>query len=193
MSLILVSGPASFPVKLAEAKEHLKITSGNAEDTLISRLIRAATVHAENFTRRAFITQTWRKRLDDFTDYEITLDKPPIQSITSVKYYTGGVLTTLNGTLYESEIDGETGFVRPIYGGYWPTYVDPRYGAVQVDFVAGYGDDPEDVPEDIRQAILFLVGHFYANKESVISGATATEVPQTFEALLWPYRFLRFV
>lgn len=38
---------------------------------------------------------------------------------------------------------------------------------------------------DVQQAILLLVGHWYANREAVVVGQTSQQVPLAFERLLW--------
>jgi uncharacterized phiE125 gp8 family phage protein len=59
---------------------------------------------------------------------------------------------------------------------------------IEIDFVAGYGDAPSDVPQPIRQALLLLIAHWYENREPVEIGATATPIPGTVSDLLSPYR-----
>lgn len=39
--------------------------------------------------------------------------------------------------------------------------------------------------KDIEQAILLLVGHWYANREAVVVGATPAELQLGVERLLW--------
>lgn len=38
---------------------------------------------------------------------------------------------------------------------------------------------------DVEQAILLLVGHWYANREEVVIGASASQLPMGVVALLW--------
>lgn len=38
---------------------------------------------------------------------------------------------------------------------------------------------------DVQQALLLLVGHWYANREAVVVGQTSNQVPLAFERLLW--------
>lgn len=38
---------------------------------------------------------------------------------------------------------------------------------------------------DVEQAILLLVGHWYANREEVVIGASASQLPMGVAALLW--------
>lgn len=40
----------------------------------------------------------------------------------------------------------------------------------------------------IRAAMLLTIGHLYANRESVVVGYSAAELPQSTHALLMPYR-----
>ena len=39
--------------------------------------------------------------------------------------------------------------------------------------------------DDVKQAILLLVGHWYANREEVVIGAAANQIPMGVNALLW--------
>lgn len=68
MPLKLTTAPTVEPVTLAEAKAHLR-QDGTDEDALITMLITAARLHAENVCRRAFVTQSWDLYLDSFPKY----------------------------------------------------------------------------------------------------------------------------
>lgn len=83
MRLKLISAPASEPISLEEAKNHLRV-DGAEDNTLISALIVTARQLAEKETKRAFITQTWEMCLDKVVE-EIEIPKPPLQSIESIK------------------------------------------------------------------------------------------------------------
>jgi len=39
--------------------------------------------------------------------------------------------------------------------------------------------------KDVEQAILLLVGHWYANREAVVVGVAPAEVPLAVDRLLW--------
>ncbi|VVE49505.1 head-tail connector protein [Pandoraea terrigena] len=68
MGIRLTQAPAEEPVALDDAKLHLRVTD-SSEDTLISMLISAARIHAENVCRRVFVTQKWDLFLDAFPFY----------------------------------------------------------------------------------------------------------------------------
>lgn len=68
MGIRLTQAPAEEPVTVDEAKLHLRVTD-SGEDTLITMLISAARIHAENVCRRVFVTQKWDLFLDAFPFY----------------------------------------------------------------------------------------------------------------------------
>ena len=47
--------------------------------------------------------------------------------------------------------------------------------------------EPEEMglTADVEQAILLVVGHWYANREAVVTGTIATVIPLAVERLLW--------
>ena len=189
-SLQLVTGPTEEPVDIIEAKTHLKVPSDVAEDDdLIHSLIKTARTTSENITNRAFISQTWKMFFEGFPPWEIKIKRPPLQSITHVKYVdTAGALQTLNSNQYLVDETSLPGRLVPVYGAYWPS-VRCQPKAVEIQFVCGYGA-AKDVPFPIRQAMLLLLGHLYEHRESVNIGNIVTEIEQTYSWLLYPHRIL---
>lgn len=174
---------AAVPVSLVEAKAHLRVEHGS-EDSLITRLISAASLHVENRIGRSLVERDITLKCDGFPRKEIRLPRPPVRSITSVKYVDGaGFEITLDPSAYvllPSFVECFLGPTRP-----WPiTSRSPR--SVTVIYKAGYGADPADVPEDIRSAILLLVQHFYEHRSAVTEGS-AVVTPMAVEALLEPH------
>lgn len=76
--------------------------------------------------------------------------------------------------------------------------VDPSHlvlastAAVGANQTFSTGNDCAAVPESLKVAIKAYVGHWYENREPVITGlrAAAIEIPQHLEALLWSKRVL---
>ena len=54
----------------------------------------------------------------------------------------------------------------------------------------GYADDPDSIlpGDDVKAAMLLLIGHWYENRETVSLGQAATDIPFTVESLLQPYK-----
>ena len=85
MGLVLLTPPATPLVTLDEAMLHLR-AGGVAESALIEGLVEAATAQAEAFTRRRFVTQSWRLTLDRLPSGALLLPYPPLRSVESLTY-----------------------------------------------------------------------------------------------------------
>lgn len=198
-SLALITGPVVDPVSLGEAKAQCRISSAD-EDGLVAGFLLAARSHCEDYTGRVFMTQTWEAKFDgDWPTVfdsscmrrrvRVMLPNPPAQSIASVSYIdTTGTLQVLASNQYTFSKGDIFGFLEPAYGVSWPT-VRQQLETVTVRYVAGYGPNPGDLPEPIRQAILMLVSHFDQNREAVMADtrAAAIELPFGVRALLSSY------
>lgn len=179
MSLELVTGPAVEPISVSELKLQQRITHAT-EDSLLSIYIAAARRKAEQLTRRAFITQTWRQRLDAFPSGEIKLLKPPVASITSVAYIDGaGDSQTLGSSLYTLDRHTMPGWLYPADGTTWPA-TDDVVNAVTITMVCGFGAAASDVPEDIKAWLLLVAGFLAANRESMDATGRIAELPGRF-------------
>lgn len=208
MALTLVTAPAAKPLTLAEAKAHLRV-DGSDDDDLITALIAAATAHIDGrdgWLNRALVSQTWDLTLDAFPGANrfnpygaIQVPLPPLISVTSITYVdTAGATQTLSSSLYTVDVKSTPGRIVPAYGKTWPSTRD-QVNAVTVRFVAGYADsgaspaDPADnVPQAIKQAMLLMIGHWYANREAVNVGNVVNEMPISAAALLNPFRVWSF-
>lgn len=171
MYLRLVTPPAMEPVTLEEVKLHLRVDV-TEEDSLISALITAARQKAEEYTKRAFITQSWELALDSASE-KVYLPRPPVQTINEVTL-DGEIVSTGNYALI-----GQDAFYTKI-----PLNAVNPDGLV-IRYISGYGNNATDAPQAIRQAILMLVAHLYEHR-----GDDAIEMPPTVKALLRPYRVM---
>jgi len=181
-----------------EAKDHLRVTHAR-EDAYITGLVAAARGLAEEWTGRGLITQSWQLNLDFFPRLGaggFLLPKPPLQSVTSVKYLdTAGTLQTWTATEYI--VDAPAGpYAMPgridlAYGKVLPS-TQGVINAVRVTFVAGYGTTGSTVPRELRQAILLILGTLYDHRKDTVVGAGVNEIPMAARALLAPFDARRF-
>jgi uncharacterized phiE125 gp8 family phage protein len=184
MGLKLKTPPSVEPITLAEAKSHLRITSTD-EDALIETWIKAAREWCEGYQNRAYITQTWELALDSFPNERIMkIPLPPLQSITSIKYYDPeGTETVFSSDDYEVDTYSEPGRVSLGYGKSWPYATLRPVNGVIIEFKAGYGDTADDVPEQVKQAVKVLVGELYEHREAT-DVKELKEIPFAVKALL---------
>lgn len=188
MALKRTVEPACHPVTLAQAKAQCRV-DGSDEDAVFTGLIGAATSWVERKIGRSLITQEWRYTRDSFPRYLLCLPMPPLQAdasedVTITYYDTNGTSTTLDDAEYTVDADSEPARIEPETS--WPA-TEERIAAVTVTYTAGYGNSPEDVPMPIRQAILLLVGHWYQNREDVVTGTITGQLENSVDALLAAY------
>lgn len=186
MGLTLVTPPAEWPVSLEEAKAQCRVT-GDHEDTLLERLIRSATAHVERTLDLSLTTRTYRLTLDAFTD-TIELRRGPVQSVESLQYVDGdGITQTVSTEDYTVDLVSSSAWIVRNSGASWPAIMD-AVNAVSVTYVAGFDELPSDL-EDLKHAILLLIGHWFSVREAVDSGnAIPREIPLGVDALIQPHR-----
>lgn len=191
MALSLVDAPEDEPITLEEAKLHLRLEIED-DDALVDGLIAAARERAEAVTGRQLLQATWELRLDRFPcEYEIRIPKPPLISVTSLKYVdTNGTLQTWDPVNYQVDAPAgpfaEPGRLQPVFGASWPSARTDTLNAVIVRFVAGYGDGGSSVPMAIRQAMKLMLSAWYERRDDlVLQGDVA---PLGALALLTPYK-----
>lgn len=180
----LLAGPAEEPVSLVDAKAFLRVDD-NAEDGLITTLLSAARLHVESVTGRAMIFQSWRLVLDAWpTERSIALPVGPVNALTAVTVF------DLDDEAHELDLDqfvvqaGRLMLPRNIEGA---PALRERLG-LEIDYVAGHGEDATGVPADIKQACLVLVGYWFENRDAVIVAGAGSVVPAGFDRLVAPYR-----
>jgi uncharacterized phiE125 gp8 family phage protein len=182
--------PTADPIDIDEVKQHLRVWHTD-EDILITGLIAAAVAHFDGWSGilgRCLVTQTWTVGLSRFpAEAAIALPFPDVQSVT-VTYRDGANASqTLSSSAY-ALIQTTAGSALVLNSASeWPDTFD-RQDAVTIAMVAGYGD-ANAVPQSIKQAMLLLIGHWFANREALAAAGTMTEIPMAVSALISPYRF----
>ena len=191
MTLSLITAPTSQPITAAEAMAHARIDDP-ADDSLdITAKVAAAVTDREAFTRRQFCSATWELWLDAWpTDGVIRLPKPPLASVTSIKYIDpDGVEQTWSSANYTvvapAGPNAQHGYVVAGYGVGFPS-VRNVPAAIKVRFVAGYGAATA-VPEVFKQAIKLTFAEMYAFREEQSAGSVSKNM-RAADALCWPYR-----
>jgi len=190
MTSFLVTGPLAEPIALSDAKTYLRV-SDVVDDQLITTLIAAARVHVETLTRRAMITQIWRKVLDCWpTSNQVELPLGPFQSLVAVRVFDVDGNSTI---LPLTQFFGEDKTTPARIG--LPTTINGQpilrtQAAIEIDYEVGYGATADNVPEDLKQSLLTLIGHWYQHREAVVMAGSGAIVPLGFDQLIAPYKVL---
>jgi len=176
--------PAGVPISAEDAKKHAQVEHTD-DDGYIALLIQAATNYAENYTGRAFFTQTLTHYVDAFPITTFKLQRRPILSVASVTYVdANGATQTLAASQYKLSIP--QGIVERANGVSWPA-TRLEADAVLLAYVAGYGDQ-NAIPQALRQAIAMIVAHWYEARVPIVTGTIVAKVPLHVESILDQYR-----
>lgn len=183
-----ITPPTIAPVDLTMARVQCRLAvDDTAEDALLSLYIDAAAEYLEGYTGWSFTTQTHKVTECDFPEEMYLPFAAPLASVTYVKYYdASNALTTLSSSVYTVPENEAPALIRRAYTQVWPAVYD-REDAVIVEYVTGTAD-PANVPFWAKQAILLLVGHWFANRETVIVGTISGSVQFAVDALCAPHR-----
>ncbi len=188
-STTLKTAATVLPLSMGEIKDYLGIGEDDeSEDPSLIAALRAATLSVERYTRRTLLTTTWTMFMDrfpgrelpwwdgvrQFADTEVTdlteaiiVPKSPLISVTHVKAHVqGGTETTAAASTYIVDLASEPARIALKVSQTWPTDALRSINGVEVEFIAGYGPVGSDVPEDIRRALLIMIGDFHENREA---------------------------
>lgn len=198
MPLVVVEPPAEPVISWAEAQRHLRLDGDDSEQATVMAMVAAVTDHLGapmGWLGRSLGPQTLELRLDGFRDL-VTLPGGPVIEVVSVQYFDDvGAVQTVAGDVYELR-DGAIGAA---WGKSWPRpgrYRGQRDDLVRIRYRAGYEPDPDAdppvsaVPPAIKAAMLLMLGDLFNQRETFVTGISASEVPMstTVSALLTPYR-----
>lgn len=165
-------------VDLTLAKAQCRVTHSN-EDTLLTQYIASSKAWIERYTALLTEEDEVVDRFLEFGDY-LQLTRGPFVELTSIDYIdSAGDPQSFTDARYQ---DGR--LYAPTTG--WPAI--ETYSTIEVTYVAGYGDAYDPVPEELIQAQLLLIGHWYLTREAVNIGNIVNEIPFAVEALAGPFR-----
>ena len=172
---MMAAEQGGLPVSLAEVQAFARVETGE-EEALLAGLLRSASGLCEAFTGQLLIERGFEEIIAATGAWQ-RLSGTPVRAIDSVERVAadGSAATLLPGE-YEVDIDGRgDGWVK-VSG----------EGRVRVRGRAGLASDANGVPEPLRQGIVRLTAHLFANRDG-----EGGEPPAAVTALWRPYRRMR--
>tara|TARA_R100000773_G_scaffold34737_2_gene29734 strand:- start:346 stop:957 length:612 start_codon:yes stop_codon:yes gene_type:complete len=180
---ITASSSRTFVLTLDQAKEHLRITH-NTDDTYITSLIQAAQYTAEYYANKDFTACEWEFIADTWSQTQ-QLPYGVWRTITHIKYYDDdGVLITWNSSNYLFDSKGNPQRITLVDGKDYPSL---RNGVSNI-IVTINSQTMRGEVEIAIQAIKIMIADMYENRQSVIVGRIASQIPKTSEYLLQTLR-----
>lgn len=196
MTLHLLSPPAAEPVTLANARTWLRIAHTD-EDNLVAETIRAARERVEALTGLALITRSWREVLDAWPQRRLSAcgqavrtGAGPLVSVEAVRIYdVYGEVSVWSPDEYRVE-PGDPGRIIAVQPFTLPR-PGRRAGGIEIDFTAGFGPAPDDVPAPLREAVLRLIADSYGGRHAPDAARGEAGLPGGVAHLIRPYRSVR--
>lgn len=185
MVLHLITPPEFEPVTSADLREFLRLPTGEPageEEELLLRLIRVAREAIEQRCNLAMLSQSWQLQLTNWPQSgRVALYKSPVITVDKVQGFDIDGQAILFG-IEEWRLDVDSQPQR-IYLSR-PQHINIARGLV-IEVTAGFGSEPENVPEPLRHACLMLAAYLYENRNSF--DANAGSMPAMIEQLLSPW------
>ncbi|MGB7404487.1 MAG: head-tail connector protein [Pacificimonas sp.] len=177
MSVVVEAGAP--PVSLAEVKAYLRLDT-DAEDALLAGLVRTASGLCEAFTGQVLMSSVRAAEVPADGAWHRLMPTPVKRLVTARGLDASGAELPLLPDALDLQVDfcGD-GWVRVL----------PDAGAVRavLSVEAGLATDWNALPEALRQGIVRLVAHLYANRDRQEEGGP----PAAISALWRPWRRMR--
>ncbi len=198
MTLTRVAPPVGPPVSDADLAEHARLAHAvgadgapapSADLAALQRARDAAVAVVERACGLALLRQTW-----DWTLLWRDRARPaplpiaPASAVLSVaELADDGTLTPLDPSAYALDRAAPRAALRLLSPA---APLRPGRGGLTVRFEAGFGVAPDEVPADLRQAVLMLAAHYFERRHAADDPALAPP-PFAVAAILEPWRPIR--
>lgn len=174
-------------IDITTAKAHLRVVD-DSEDSIIGIYLAAAIGAVESATGKLLTPREVQQTLAGFPcdGKGIRLWWGPIDADTVAPVIAYDAGDGVEQSLAEFRIvEGSNAKLLPAYGTVFPS-AQRADGSVRISYTAGYAANA--VPPELDQAVLFLTGHYYANREAVVAGGTGAGAAEKIDGLIAPYR-----
>jgi uncharacterized phiE125 gp8 family phage protein len=187
MPNLLNTPPVVEPISLAEAKAYLRVSHVD-EDATISRLIEAARQTVEKHLGLGLLSQSWSVFFDRWpAPGYLPITLAPILAITDVKIYGDDNVAAIidPAHYYLDRLSRPARLTMRV--GRWLPQPGRVLNGIEVVLSVGFGTTAASVPQPLREALLLLLTHYYANR----GDAAAFDMPAGIASLLDPFRLVR--
>lgn len=204
MSAVLIERSTASVLELADIKRQCRIDDDLTEDdSLLVMLEKTAVRACEKRIRGPVLTATYQETLAEWPAVPwLTLQTAGAFEVTDITLSIGGnpfPWHDFHALPSPPALQIKPHHLAPACGAIrhdghlhrsshlWP-HVDAVANAIQIRYKAGLAETGDNVPEDVRQWLLFTIGTLYEYRERFIVGNLVTEIPGGFvDSLLDPY------
>lgn len=173
----LITDATTDPLTLTEVKNFLRVDI-STDDSLITRIIKTAVKQCELYTQKTLITKTYKYSFYTSIRQAVKLLYTPVQSITSIK--------TVDEENEETVVNSGSYFVDTVGGILNFNTVPANFYRIDITYITGYGNSANDVPEELKQAMLIHIARMYDDKNGY------SILPKTSLDIYKKFRSVRF-
>lgn len=148
-----------------------KSPDGGFADGLVLGMIKTAREACERVTGKSLITRSYSLFLDAFPSAFLELPKPPLVSVTQILMYdSAGISTVYPATNYFVDTISQPGRIYILSGSALPSPGRDNNG-IEIQYKAGFGPAPDDIPALFQHGIKTMVAHLYTHRSDTIDEA----------------------
>lgn len=166
---------------LIEVKAQLRVTHDKEDDLIKDKIVSAIKMY-QDYTDRILSISTYIVGLDSFPSSSIISLRPcPLKSIEFIKLKDSqGQSIPMDKSHYVVDDISEPARVQILKR---PNVIN-QINAILIEYTCGDDYAIDNMPANSKAAIMFLVGHFYENREEVVTGTIASKIPMAAEKLI---------
>jgi uncharacterized phiE125 gp8 family phage protein len=181
MASIVLQAASGAVLTLADVRQQCRIDGSDDDAYLEGVVIPGVCALFESETRHRLLTTVMQDRLPCWPRTgRIDLGWGHVQQVDEVTYLdAAGQLQTLPPTAYQVDPDGLPAAVHVAPGAALPS-MQQHPAALRVRYTVGFGDEPADVPRDVRLWLLLHCAHFWNNREAGFSASGNDMKPLLF-------------
>jgi hypothetical protein len=201
--IVSVSNADTDYISVAEAKTHLRVTT-SADDTYISNLISAALDMASHYVGYEVRESVCRYGFGELVGQPATVNplngspllvgnycRIPARVISLDAFYYVNENNALTAfTDYITEPEPLSNFGLDLYLNSTPSNLTDAQSKYIAEVTEGF--EPSSFPDSVKMACLLMVAQYYDNRQNIIVGVSATEMPYGSDFLLNKYKLSTF-
>lgn len=178
--LTVITPPAEAPLSLDTVKAFLRV-GHHGQDTLLGNLVQAARERLEQVAGLALVLQTvqlcWAEWPTEMTGRGARLPIGPVKQVDAVRLVDADGVVNDHTDAFQIICDRFC--LRP----WTPLPCIPARGQIEIELQVGFGA-ADDVPDDLREALLHLIGAMYQSHMVGASSSSQVGLPREVHAIL---------
>lgn len=168
---------------LPEVKTHLRVVHTKEDDLIKDKIVSAIKIY-QDYTDRVLTESKYIIGLDSFPSSSIINISPsPLKSVESIKVKSSHKPSEFIPMLESNYVIDDISEPARIQIIKRPNVIN-QINAIKIEYVVGENYSIDNLPKNSKAVIMLMCGHLYENREEVVTGTIATQLPMAAEKLI---------